>query len=106
VTTGCNDSQIGPFTKAWVSKSMDGGTTWTPTLAFQGAFDPTTNVGDNAGKIFSTITRDNGGQIHIGLSVRHNDNPRQFVLDCQLSANCLENPNPTDMYIVTSPDQG
>ena len=106
VATGCNYSQIGPFTKAWVSRSTDAGTTWTPALAFQGAFDPTTFVGDNAGKIFSTITQDTGGQIHIGLSVRHNDNPRQFVLDCQVSANCLEAPNATDMYIVTSPDQG
>jgi uncharacterized repeat protein (TIGR01451 family) len=106
IITGCNYSQIGPFTKAWVSRSMDGGLTWAPALAYQGAYNPTTNVGDNAGKIFSTITQDKGGQIHIGLSVRHNDDPRQFVLDCQLSSSCLENPNPTDMYIVTSPDQG
>jgi len=105
-TTGCNYSQIGPFPKAYVSKSTDGGTTWTPVLAYQGAFDLATEIGDNAGKIFSTITEDKSGQIHIGLSVRHNDNPRQFVADCQTNANCLESPNPTDMYIVTSPDQG
>src|SRR5213592_405911 len=30
VQTGCNYSQIGPFDKAWVSVSTDGGTTWTP----------------------------------------------------------------------------
>jgi uncharacterized repeat protein (TIGR01451 family) len=106
VITGCNYSQIGPFAKAWVSRSTDGGTTWTPALAFQGAYDVTTNIGDNAGKIFSTITQDKSGQVHIGLSVRHNDNPRQFVLDCQTNANCLESPQLTDMYIVTSPDQG
>ncbi len=105
-TTGCNYSQIGPFPKAYVSKSTDGGTTWTPVLAYQGAFDLATEIGDNAGKIFSTITQDKSGQVHIGLSVRHNDNPRQFVLDCQTNSNCLESPNPTDMYIVTSPDQG
>jgi uncharacterized repeat protein (TIGR01451 family) len=106
VITGCNYSQIGPFTKAWVSRSTDGGTTWSPALAWQGAFDPTTNIGDNAGKIFTTISQDQSGQVHIGLSVRHNDNPRQFVLDCQMSSNCRENPNATDMYIVTSPDRG
>lgn len=106
VITGCNYSNIGPFSKAWVSKSTDGGTTWTPTLAFQGAYDVTTNIGDNAGKIFSTITQDTSGQIHIGLSVRHNDNPRQFVVDCQTNSNCMEAPNATDMYIATSPDQG
>jgi hypothetical protein len=106
VTTGCNYSQIGPFPKAWVSKSTDGGTTWTPVLAFQGAFDATTNIGDNAGKIFSTISEDTSGQIHIGLSVRHNDDPKAFLLACEQSSSCLESPNPTDMYIVTSPDQG
>jgi uncharacterized repeat protein (TIGR01451 family) len=106
VTTGCNYSQIGPFAKAWVSRSTDGGTTWTPALTWQGAFDVTTNIGDNAGKIFSTITQDKSGQVHIGLSVRHNDNPRQFVLDCQTNPNCLESPSLTDMYIVTSPDHG
>jgi uncharacterized repeat protein (TIGR01451 family) len=106
VITGCNYSQIGPFTKAWVSRSTDGGTTFTPALAWHGAFDPITNIGDNAGKIFSTISQDKSGQVHIGLSVRHNDDPRQFVLDCQQSANCLESPNATDMYIVTSPDHG
>ena len=106
VTTGCNYSQIGPFPKAWVSKSADGGTTWTPVLAFQGAFDLTTNIGDNAGKIFSTISEDTSGQIHIGLSVRHNDDPKGYLLACEQSSSCLESPNPTDMYIVTSPDQG
>src|ERR1700736_6198309 len=106
VITGCNYSQIGPFTKAWVSRSTDGGITWAPSLAWQGAYDPPTNVGDNAGKIFSTIAQDTGGQIHIGLSVRHNDDPRAFLIACEQSSSCLESPNPTDMYIVTSPDQG
>jgi uncharacterized repeat protein (TIGR01451 family) len=106
VTTGCNYSQIGPFNKAWVSRSTDGGTTFTPVMAWQGAFDPNTNIGDNAGKIFSTISQDKGGQVHIGLCVRHNDDPRGFLLACEQNSNCLESPNPTDMYIVTSPDQG
>jgi hypothetical protein len=65
-----------------------------------------TNIGDNAGKIFSTISQDQGGQIHIGLCVRHNDDPKGFLLACEQSSNCLETDNPTDMYIVTSPDQG
>ena len=106
VITGCTVSQIGPFTKAWVSRSTDGGTTWAPALAWHGSYDPTTNIGDNAGKIFSTISQDTSGQVHIGLSVRHNDDPRGFLLACEQSSACLENPSPTDMYIVTSPDQG
>jgi hypothetical protein len=105
VTTGCTVSQIGPFTKAWVSRSTDGGLTWAPALAWHGAYDPVTNIGDNAGKIFSTISQDSSGQVHIGLSVRHNDDPRAFLLACEQSSSCLENPTPTDMYIVTSPDR-
>src|ERR1700732_3415832 len=62
--TGCNYSQSGPCTKAWVSRLPAGGTTWAPVLAWHGAFDPTTNIGDNAGKIFSTITQAKSGQIH------------------------------------------
>jgi len=107
VITGCNYSQIGPFNKAWVSVSSDGGTTWTPTLAWQGTFDTVTKIGDNADKIFSTITVDSAHQIHIALSVRHNDDPVGFVAQCQLNQGaCTETPQPTDLYLVTSPDGG
>lgn len=104
--TGCNYSEIGPFPKAWVSKSTDGGTTWTPVLAWQGAFDPVTNIGDNSSEGFATISQDTSGQIHVGLSVRHNDDPRAFFLACQTDPNCRETPNTTDMVLMTSPDQG
>ena len=106
-TTGCNYSQIGPFNKAWVSVSTDGGSTWTSHLAWQGAFDNTTKIGDNADKIFSTITVDSAHQVHIALSVRHSDDPVGFVAQCQLNGgNCQETPQPTDLYLVTSPDNG
>ena len=58
--TGCNYSQIGPFNKAWVSRSTDGGNTWTATLAWQGAFDVVTKIGDNASKIFATLSSRSG----------------------------------------------
>jgi uncharacterized repeat protein (TIGR01451 family) len=107
VVTGCNYSQIGPFNKAWVSVSTDGGTTWTPHLAWQGAFNAVTKIGDNADKIFSTITVDSAHQIHIALSVRHNDDPVGFVAQCQVNqGNCSETPQATDFYLVTSPDDG
>jgi uncharacterized repeat protein (TIGR01451 family) len=107
VATLCNYSQIGPFNKAWVSVSTDGGSTWTSHLAWQGAFDNTTKVGDNADKIFSTITVDSSHQVHIALSVRHNDDPVGFVAQCQVNqGNCQETPQPTDLYLVTSPDLG
>ena len=107
VQTGCNYTQIGPFNKAWVSTSTDGGNTWSSSLAWEGAFNPTTKIGDNADKIFSTITVDSGHQVHIALSVRHNDDPVGFVAACTLnSQTCQEDPQPTDLYLVTSPDQG
>ena len=107
VQTGCNYSQIGPFNKAWVSVSTDGGTTWNSHLAWQGAFDSVTKIGDNADKIFSTITVDSSHQVHIALSVRHNDDPVGFVAQCQLNqGNCQETPQRTDLYLVTSPDHG
>ena len=105
VHTGCNYSQIGPFNKAWVSVSTDGGTTWNSHLARQGAFDATTKIGDNADKIFSTISVDAAHQVHIALSVRHNDDPLGFVTECQVHQGaCQEDPQPTDLYLVTSPD--
>ena len=107
VHTGCNYSQIGPFNKAWVSTSADGGNTWTSHLAWQGAFDQVTKIGDNADKIFSTITVDSAHQVHIALTVRHNDDPVGFVTQCQVNqGNCEETPQPTDVYLVTSPDAG
>ncbi len=107
VHTGCNYSQIGPFNKAWVSTSADGGNTWTSHIAWQGAFDAVTKIGDNADKIFSTITVDTAHQVHIALTVRHDDDPVGFVAQCQLNqGNCEETPQPTDLYLVTSPDSG
>jgi uncharacterized repeat protein (TIGR01451 family) len=107
VQTGCNYSQIGPFNKAWVSVSTDGGTTWSSHLAWEGSFDSITKIGDNADKIFSTITVDSSHQVHIALSVRHNDDPVGFVTQCQLNqGNCQEAPQRTDLYLVTSPDRG
>jgi len=104
--TGCNYSQIGPFNKAWVSRSTDGGNTWTATLAWQGAFDSVTKIGDNADKIFATLTVDEAGQVHVLLPVRHNDDPLGFATNCQVDPNCSEAPNDTDLLIVTSPDGG
>src|SRR6266487_2297441 len=107
VQTGCNYSQIGPFNKAWVSVSTDGGDTWNSHLAWQGAFDTLTKIGDNADKIFSTITVDTAHQVHIELSVRHNDDPVGFVTQCTVNNGvCQETPQSTDLYLVSSPDAG
>jgi hypothetical protein len=106
VTTGCNYSQIGPFDKAWVSVSTDGGTTWTSHLAWQGNFDPVTKIGDNADKIFGTISVDQTGQVHVLLPVRTNDDPVGFTAGCETNPACQEDPQPTNILLVTSPDGG
>jgi uncharacterized repeat protein (TIGR01451 family) len=107
VLTGCNYSQIGPFNKAWVSTSRDGGATWTSHLAWEGAFDNATKRGDNADKIFPSIAVDQAGQVHVALPVRHNDDPVGFVTACTIDANnCAENLENTDLLLVTSPDYG
>lgn len=148
---GCNYSQLGPFDQAWVSTSTDGGTTWATQLAWHGAYDPVSHVGDNADKIFGAIAVDAAGQLHVLLPVRHNDDPVRFVAQCELGtpvpglpplpvpplppvpsvplpqppvplpavpplpgvtmfaagdSACSETPQRTDLYLVTSPDQG
>ena len=106
LTTGCNYSQLGPFDKAWVSTSTDGGLTWSAHLAWQGTFDPATKVGDNADKIFGTISVDRSGQVHVLLPVRRNDDPNGYATSCETDPNCQETPQPTDLLLVTSPDGG
>jgi hypothetical protein len=104
--SGCNYSQLGPFDKAWVSKSTDGGLTWTPSLVWHGNLDITTQVGDNADKLFGTIAIDRSGQVHVVLPVRTNDDPVGFVADCETNPDCSEAPEPTDLLMFTSPDGG
>jgi hypothetical protein len=104
--TGCNYSQIGPFDKAWVSTSTDGGKTWTAHLAWHGQFDPASKTGDNADKIFGDIAVDASGQLHAILAVRHHDDPVGFVADCETNTDCKEAAHSTDLYMVTSPDLG
>jgi len=106
VVTGCNYSQIGPFDKAWVSVSTDGGLTWTSHLAWHGAFDEATKIGDNADKIFGTISVDRSGQVHVLLPVRTKDDPVGFVASCETNPSCQEEPRPTNLQLVTSPDGG
>lgn len=98
--TGCNYTQIGPFNKAWVSVSHDRGETWESHLAWQGDFNEVTKVGDNADKIFATINVDRAGQVHVILPVRHKDDPVTFT------ATGDEDPQATDLLLVTSPDEG
>ena len=104
--TGCNYSQLGPFDKAWVSTSTDGGLTWNAHLAWQGSFDASTKIGDNADKIFGTIAVDRSGQGHVLLPVRKQDDPVGYVASCETSSDCQETPEPTNLLLVTSPDGG
>jgi uncharacterized repeat protein (TIGR01451 family) len=108
VATGCNITQIGPFNKAWVTKSTNDGLTWMiPSTgpAWTGFYDVTTNTGDNANKIFGSASVDYAGQVHVLLTVRKKDQPLQYVTDCQ-TGSCVEAKADTDLVFVTSPDAG
>src|SRR5207245_10459938 len=101
LTSGCNYSQLGPFDKAWVSASTDGGLTWTSHLVWQGSFNPTSGIGDNADKIFGTIGVDGAGQLQVLLPVRTNDDPVGFTASCETNSSCQETPQPTNLLLVT-----
>src|SRR6185503_4462767 len=50
---------------------------------------------------------DAGGQVHVALPVRHEDDPVGYVAQCQISpTTCEETPQDTDLLLVTSPDRG
>lgn len=108
--TGCNVTQIGPFNKAWVSKSTNDGLTWTiPSAgpAWTGFFDIATDTGDNANKLFGSIAVDYAGQVHVLVTARKKDQPLQYVADCENPLlPCVENKADTDLVFVTSPDAG
>ena len=108
--TGCNVTQIGPYDKAWVTKSTNDGLTWTIASfgpAWTGFYDPTTNIGDNANKIFGSLAVDYSGQVHVVLTVRKKDQPLQYVVGCENPlGSCVESKADTDLVLVTSPDGG
>src|SRR5207249_5645769 len=60
----------------------------------------------NADKIFGTISVDTAGQVHVLLPVRRNDDPVGFVAACEAGSACQEDPQPTNLELVTSPDRG
>jgi hypothetical protein len=104
--SGCNYSQLGPFNKAWVSTSTDQGASWSAQLAWRGFFDTITKIGDNADKIFGTISVDKGGQVHVLLPVRRHDDPNAYAADCETNSDCKEAQQKTDLVLVSSPDHG
>jgi hypothetical protein len=83
-----------------VSTSVDDGVTFASHLAWQGTYDPTTKIGDNANKIFGTITVDGTGQVHVIVAARHLDDPTTFA------ASGTESPEPTNLLLASSPDKG
>jgi uncharacterized repeat protein (TIGR01451 family) len=103
IATGCNITQIGPFNKAWITKSTNEGLTWMiPSTgpAWTGFYDATTNTGDNANKNIPSAAVDYAGQVHVLMTVRKKDQPLQFV------ATNVETKADTDLVFVTSPDGG
>jgi len=99
VQTGCNYSQIWPLQQGLGVHVDRRRSDLDVPSRVAGRLRRTTKIGDNADKIFSTITVDSSHQVHIALSVRHNDDPVGFVAQCTVNnGNCAEKPQPTDLY--------
>jgi hypothetical protein len=105
-SSGCNYSSLGPFTKAWVATSSDGGATWKAHLAWHGRYNALTHVGDDNDMGFVSIAVDRGHQVHVLMSVRQHNDPVEYTAQCTANPNCRQVPEITDLELVTSPDRG
>jgi hypothetical protein len=104
--SGCNYTSLGPFTKAWVATSTDGGATWSAHLAWQGRYDAATNVGDDNDMGFVSIAVDRAHQVHVMMAVRQHNDPVQYAAACAANPGCSQTPAVADLELVTSPDRG
>ncbi|MFL5824455.1 MAG: sialidase family protein [Solirubrobacteraceae bacterium] len=105
-SSGCNYTSLGPFTKAWVATSTDGGASWTAHLAWQGRYNASTHVGDDNDMGFVSIAVDRGHQVHVAMAVRQHNDPVQYTAKCTVDPKCQQTPQVTDLELVTSPDRG
>jgi hypothetical protein len=104
--SGCNYTSLGPFTKAWVATSTDGGTSWSTHLAWQGRYDSATHVGDDNDMGFISIAVDRAHQVHVAMAVRQHNDPIEYTGQCAVDPSCQQTPQVTDLELVTSPDRG
>jgi hypothetical protein len=96
-TSGCNYTSLGPFTKAWVATSTDGGRSWSTHLAWHGRYDPSTHIGDDNDMGFVSIAVDRAHQVHVLMSVRQHNNPIEYTAQCAVNPACTQAPQPTDL---------
>jgi hypothetical protein len=97
---GCNISQYETFHTFWVSYSDDGGSTWTPQLAFDAG------VGHDASSPFTAFTVDSAGNPYFGFVT--NLNSTAPVCGAESSAGAVQSDRSCeyDMYVVWSKDAG
>jgi hypothetical protein len=96
----CNISQYETFHTLWVSYSDDGGSTWTPQLAYDAG------VGHDASTPFVAYTTDVAGNPYFSFATNGNANPATCFAESD--AGTLQS-DPTcedDMYVVWSKDTG
>jgi hypothetical protein len=104
--SGCNYTSLGPFTKAWVATSTDGGASWSAHLAWYGRYDPITHVGDDNDMGFVSIAVDRAHQVHVAMAVRQNNDPIEYTAQCAIDPSCQQGPENAGIELVTSPDRG
>jgi hypothetical protein len=97
---GCNVSQYETFHTMWVSYSDDGGSSWTPQLAFDAG------VGHDTSTPFASFTLDSNGNPYFAFLTNLDSNAQ--VCGAESSAGTVQS-DPTceyNMYVVWSKDAG
>ena len=97
---GCNVSQYETFHTLWVSYSDDGGTTWTPQLAYDAG------AGHDASSPFTSFAVDNAGNPYFGFVT--NADSVAPVCGAESTAGSVQNDRSCEynMYVVWSKDAG
>lgn len=96
--TGCNVSMLQAFHTLWVSYSDDGGTTWTPQLAFDAG------LGHDASTPFVGFTLDEQGNPYFGFAINLNANPATCSAESTAGTVQSDPSCEYDMYVVWSSD--
>jgi len=97
---GCNISQYESFHTFWVSYSDDGGSTWTPQLAYDAG------AGHDASSPFTAFTVDADGNPYFGFVTNLNGNAALCAAESSAGTVQTDKSCEYNMYVVWSKDGG